>query len=277
MRRRYEADGFLVIPGFKSGEEIAALRARAAAIVDAFDPRVASGMFTTRATRRRGPTTISSSPANACAASSKRKRSMRTARCAYPKALSINKIGHAMHDLDPVFERFSHGAALDALVRGARHRRAARLSVDVHLQAAAHRRRSALASGRDVLLRPSRQSVITLWFALERADRNNGCLWVQRGGHRTPLRERFVVEDGVGQRGRELDATPWPSRAEAEPLEVEPGTLVVFHGRLPHYSAPNRSDVSRHAYTLHVVDGGRATARRNWLQRDGAFPARGFA
>ncbi|MEA2785928.1 MAG: phytanoyl-CoA hydroxylase, partial [Candidatus Eremiobacteraeota bacterium] len=24
-------------------------------------------------------------------------------------------------------------------------------------------------------------SVTTLWFALERADRTNGCLWVQRG------------------------------------------------------------------------------------------------
>ncbi|MFN4116112.1 MAG: phytanoyl-CoA dioxygenase family protein [Inhella sp.] len=33
------------------------------------------------------------------------------------KALSINKIGHAMHDLDPVFERFSRGPALALLAR----------------------------------------------------------------------------------------------------------------------------------------------------------------
>ena len=45
-----------------------------------------------------------------------------------PKHLSINKIGHAMHELDPVFERFSHdprlhdlaaGVALDAYVDAA--------------------------------------------------------------------------------------------------------------------------------------------------------------
>ena len=32
-----------------------------------------------------------------------------------PKSRSINKIGHALHDRDDVFERFSHGAALAAL------------------------------------------------------------------------------------------------------------------------------------------------------------------
>lgn len=40
--------------------------------------------------------------------------------------------------------------------------------------------------------------------------------------------------------------------------------------------APNRSDVSRHAYTLHVVDGAAQYARENWLQRDAALPVRGF-
>ena len=34
-----------------------------------------------------------------------------------PKALSINKIGHALHDLDPVFDRFSRGPRLAALAR----------------------------------------------------------------------------------------------------------------------------------------------------------------
>jgi phytanoyl-CoA hydroxylase len=119
-------------------------------------------------------------------------------------------------------------------------------------------------------------SVTTLWFALERADASNGCLWVQRGGHRTPLRERFVV-DSAGSRLERLDPLPWPAPADAEPVEVEAGTLVVLHGLLPHYSAPNRSAASRHAYTLHAVDGRARYAPTNWLQRGPDFPARGFA
>jgi len=119
------------------------------------------------------------------------------------------------------------------------------------------------------------QTVLTLWFALERADRNNGCLWVQRGAHGSPLRERFVVEDGLTKMVT-LDRTPWPEHEQSEPLEVDAGALVIFHGRLPHYSAPNRSDVSRHAYTLHAVDGTAQYARENWLLRDTGFPVRGF-
>jgi phytanoyl-CoA hydroxylase len=60
------------------------------------------------------------------------------------------------------------------------------------------------------------------------------------------------------------------------PLEVKAGTLVVFHGLLPHYSAPNRSAHSRHAYTLHVTDGRSAYAATNWIQRGPEMPVRGF-
>ena len=48
QRDRYQRDGFLVIPGFKSAGEIAALRRRAEEIVDAFDPSESRAVFTTR-------------------------------------------------------------------------------------------------------------------------------------------------------------------------------------------------------------------------------------
>ncbi|MFN2459723.1 MAG: phytanoyl-CoA dioxygenase family protein [Candidatus Velthaea sp.] len=111
----------------------------------------------------------------------------------------------------------------------------------------------------------------TFWFALEDA----GCLWVQPGGHRGPLRERFVADSG-GLRIEPLDPLPWPAGDSAHALEVAAGTLVVLHGLLPHHSAANRSASSRHAYTLHAVDARAAYASTNWIQRPAAFPARGF-
>jgi phytanoyl-CoA hydroxylase len=270
---RLETDGFAVIEGFKSAPDIAALRARASQIVGAFDPSVASGVFSAADEKARSDEYFLGSGS--------------TVRCFFeeeafdelgalrqPKALSINKIGHAMHDLDPVFENFSRGPALDALVREAgiaepRVYQSMYIFKQPHIGGEVRWHQDATYFWTEP------QSVVTLWFALERADRNNGCLWVQRGGQHTPLRERFVVENRVG-RNIKLDATPWPSEAEAEPVEVEAGTLVVFHGRLPHYSAPNRSDISRHAYTLHVVDGNAQYGRQNWLQRDATLPVRGF-
>jgi phytanoyl-CoA hydroxylase len=57
---------------------------------------------------------------------------------------------------------------------------------------------------------------------------------------------------------------------------VRSGPLIVFHGLLPHYSAPNRSHDSRLAYTLHATDGRTSYAPTNWLQRPGELARRGF-
>jgi len=72
-----------------------------------------------------------------------------------------------------------------------------------------------------------------------------------------------------------LDSTPWPDDSTAVPLEARAGDLVCFHGRLPHYSAPNRSAVSRHAFTLHVTDGRTEYSARNWIQRGAGLPGAG--
>jgi phytanoyl-CoA hydroxylase len=273
LRRRYDADGFVVLPGFKSEEEIAGLRARAAAIVDAFDPREASGIFSTRGESTRSDEYfLGSGERIRCFFEEEAFDDAGALRA--PKALAINKIGHALHDLDATFERFSRDPRLHVLVR--------ELGVEAPLIYQSMYIFKQPRIGGEVRWHQDATyfetepiTVTTLWFALERADRANGCLWVQRGGHRTPLRERFVVEGGIG-RLEPIDATPWPDEAGAEPLEVDAGTLVVFHGLLPHYSAPNRSEVSRHAYTLHVVDARARYSPRNWLQRGAAFPPRGF-
>ena len=72
-----------------------------------------------------------------------------------------------------------------------------------------------------------------------------------------------------------LDATPWPV-ADAVPLPARRGSLIVLHGLLPHLSGPNRSQRSRHAYTLHVIDGAARYPADNWLQRTPEMPLRGF-
>jgi len=48
QREHYQRDGYIVIPDFKPLDEIARLRHRAEAIVDAFDPAESRAIFTTR-------------------------------------------------------------------------------------------------------------------------------------------------------------------------------------------------------------------------------------
>ena len=116
-------------------------------------------------------------------------------------------------------------------------------------------------------------SCIGLWFAIEDATIDNGCLWALPGGHRIPVKQRFRRE-GTGTGFEVFDDTPYPTEGLVS-LEATKGTVIVLDGRLPHLSGANRSDHSRHAYTLHVVDPAADYPADNWLQRPD-LPLRGF-
>ncbi|MGB6986581.1 MAG: phytanoyl-CoA dioxygenase family protein [Candidatus Aquilonibacter sp.] len=258
--RRYQAQGFIVFPNFKPAQEIAALRERAAAIVAAFDPTEAVSIFSTRNDSARTDAYFMESG--------------EAIRCFFEEdGRTINKIGHAMHDLDPVFERFSHDARLARIAQCVGMR-------DPLLYQSMYIFKQPQIGGEvgwhqdAAFFDTDPASVTAFWFALEDATRENGCMWVQPGGHQSPLRARFIAERGSA-RLHTIDATPWPTTEDAAPLEVEAGTLVVFDGMLPHYSAPNRSRRSRHAYTLHAVDGAARYSSANWRQRR-TLPLRGF-
>ena len=70
-----------------------------------------------------------------------------------------------------------------------------------------------------------------------------------------------------------LDNSPFEKTNTA--LEVKKGTLILLHGRLPHYSCENKSKKSRHAYTTHIIDGNALYPDTNWLQRYN-MPLKGF-
>jgi phytanoyl-CoA hydroxylase len=50
-------------------------------------------------------------------------------------------------------------------------------------------------------------------------------------------------------------------------VEVPAGSLVLFSDHLPHYSSTNRSERSRHAFTVHVAEAESRWSPNNWLQR----------
>ncbi len=273
LRAQYERDGYLVLPGFKNAAQIAAVRDRAADIVEAFNPGPRRSVFTTNEQARSADDYFLQSgdqircffEEDAFDADGQLKQA---------KALSINKIGHALHDLDPIFDHFSRGAALAALADELG------LAAPQLWQSMVIFKQPGIGGEvrwhQDATFFDTTPiSVTTFWFALEDATLDNGCLWVEPGGHRGPLRERFV-RAGEQVSMERLDSTAWPDQRSAVALPVAAGTLVVFHGLLPHYSAPNRSALSRHAYTLHATDGCARYSPRNWLQRPAHLPPRGF-
>ena len=266
--KSYQQNGYLVLEQCFSDEQMDLLKNSATEIVANFDPNSTRAVFSTEDhSKTRDNYFLSSGDKVRCffeedAFDDKGELKQ-------DKSLSINKIGHALHQLVPEFKTFSHCEKIK------------NIALDLGLQ------RPQIHQSMYIFKQPkiggvirwhqdasyffsTPLSVVTFWLAVEDATMQNGCLQVQSGGtsvaQDNPLREQFLRYTDDSTELKTLNDMPWPDDDDAKPLVVKKGTLVVFNGLLPHFSAPNLSDKSRHAFTLHITCGNTKYAKENWLQ-----------
>ena len=195
-----------------------------------------------------------------------------TAALRQAKALSINKIGHAMHDLDPVFDRFSHGPELAGVAA------AVGLQQPRIWQSMASSKQPGI--GGEVGWHQD-----ATFFHARSAERGHllvrarGCRRRQRllgwslAATAVP-RQRFVRE-GRSVRMETIDPHAlWPS-GPRRAVAGEGGHVGRLHGLLPHYSA--RQSLAALAPCLHLACDRRprATAWATGCSADTALPVRG--
>lgn len=269
---QYFDDGFVVIEAFADAATCDKLRARAAKMVHEFDPAEVVSVFSTHEQNRLTDDYFLTSgdkirfffEENAFNPDGTLK---------YEKEKSINKIGHALHDLDPIFERFSRSERIKNLAAAIGLKNPLLLQ-SMYIFKQPNIGGEVICHQDSTFLYTDPIDIAGLWFALEDATVENGCLWVIPGGHRHGLKSRWV-RSSEGMKFEIFDEEPWPED-QLVPLEVSKGSLILLHGLLPHRSFENRSSRSRHAYTLHLISAGAKYPADNWLQRSSTMPLRGF-
>ncbi|KAL1516624.1 hypothetical protein ABEB36_000510 [Hypothenemus hampei] len=182
--------------------------------------------------------------------------------------VSLNKIGHALHVLNPVFRKvslsekvkecaFQLGYQDPAIVQSMYIFKNPGISSEV------------MSHQDSWYLYTEPTSLLGFWFALEDATTENGCLSFSKGSHKSGVHRRYIRNPDKNSKDLLIFTAPAPTypKNSFTPVPVPKGSLVLIHGQVVHQSEVNKSEGSRHAYTFHIVEQKNTKySEENWLQ-----------
>ncbi|EAU91131.2 phytanoyl-CoA dioxygenase [Coprinopsis cinerea okayama7 len=281
---QFNKNGYLVLPSFLSEEETSALRKRSKELLDEFDPSTHPlTKFTTGDDDHVGDDYFLTSgdkiryflETDAVDGDGKLNRE---------KQKAVNKIGHGLHELDPLFRKVTlENERIRAVVRDLKFHRD-----PVALQSMVITKQPQIGGevpehNDSTFLYTDPPSALGFWIALEKCTESNGALSFLPGSHKTtPITKRFVrLGPGKGT-GFETLVSPEEEKRVAEEgkkgeytLETcNPGDLVLIHGSVLHKSERNTSPNTRFAYTFHMIESPPYANydEKNWLQPTPEMP-----
>ncbi|KAJ3030582.1 UNVERIFIED_CONTAM: hypothetical protein HDU68_008475 [Siphonaria sp. JEL0065] len=188
------------------------------------------------------------------------------------KRVSVNKIGHALHELDPAYRDFSTRKRLKDISHALGYKDPRVLQSMVILK-------NPKIGGEvpphqdSTFLYTNPPSAIGFWFALEDCTPENGCMYFSPGSHKKhPTLKRFIRDGIGGTKFIDLVETPDPKDDEYVCVPTRAGTLVLIHGQVLHKSGHNASAKSRTIYTFHMIEGENEYPADNWLLPTSEMP-----
>lgn len=185
------------------------------------------------------------------------------------KQLALNKVGHALHFLDADFRRVSFSSQVQSLVKGFGFKDPAIVqSMYIFKQPHIGGAVGPHYDGTYLRLEPM-ENLMGIWFALDDATEENGCMWFIPGSHKDErevyhyARTQIESDKLLEHRGQKPDFDP----TAFVPVPVAKGSCVVIHGLVWHKSELNTSGKPRHAYACHISETRNTTWNPdNWLQ-----------
>eukprot|EP01090_Pellita_catalonica_P010661 TRINITY_DN22094_c0_g1_i1.p1 TRINITY_DN22094_c0_g1~~TRINITY_DN22094_c0_g1_i1.p1 ORF type:complete len:309 (-),score=44.10 TRINITY_DN22094_c0_g1_i1:756-1649(-) len=282
----FEKNGYLIIKGLVPDETCAKLKNRMHKLVSEFDLSTYASLFSTTDHQKQSNDYFLQSGDKISffweedAFEDKTQSKLRQA-----PELSLNKVGHALHNLDPTFKAFVQSPTLKGIAQDLMNHKDPRLLQSMYIFKQPKIGGVVKPHKDNTFLFTEPLSCLALWFALEDATKENGCMWVLPGSHKQPPVQRFKRNsDSTGVeferlQSQEVIDKELASREHPEQYicaDVPSGSLILMHGNLVHKSFPNTSTKSRHAFTLHIIDGAAQYPTDNWLQNTDKSPFAGF-
>ena len=187
----FDAAGVLVLEDFVAESACRHLRERAIKLVDAFEPSSVRSIFSAIEQTQLDDNYFEESgdkirfffEHDAFDESGKLRQA---------KGESLNKMGHAMHDLDPVFDEFSRTPELAAVVESLGFEDPVILQ-SMYIFKPPRIGGEVFCHQDSTYIYTEPESCVGFWFALEDATLENGCMQFIPGAHKGPLKKRTTA------------------------------------------------------------------------------------
>ncbi|MGI9544730.1 MAG: phytanoyl-CoA dioxygenase family protein [Cyclobacteriaceae bacterium] len=267
----YHENGFLCIRNYLVQSEVSEMRSQIERIVADFDMEEVSIFSTVEQTKTSDTYFIDSGDKVRCFFEEDAFDSNGTLKG--KKEMSINKVGHALHDLDPEFQKISYKQEMMDMTTEL-GMQSPMIVQSQYIFKQPHIGGKVVAHQDSTFIYTDPLSCVGFWMALEDATIENGCLMAIPGSHRKGIGTRRFVRSRDGQSTTFIGKENQWDLSSMVPIEAKSGTLVLLHGSCVHMSLENRSNHTRHAYILHAVDGRAIWPASNWLQRPSDHPFR---
>lgn len=139
-----------------------------------------------------------------------------------PKSDIINKVGHALHFLDPIFSEYSQSEKVKKLVRSLGYKDPVLpQSMYIFKQGRIGGEVTAHQDSTYLFTEPH-QTCLGLWLALDDATVENGCLWARKGSHLEPIRSQLVRTDiHAASSGSDPEVNPHGLKAKLAPQDID--------------------------------------------------------
>ncbi|KAM9206526.1 LOW QUALITY PROTEIN: phytanoyl-CoA dioxygenase domain-containing protein 1-like [Dugong dugon] len=267
--QKFQEDGFLVLEGFLSAVECVTMQERTGKIAARIDVPLHC---------RAGSTEYFLSSGDNIRFFFEKDVFDKEGNFRVPPEKSINKIGHALNALDPVFKSVTYSSKMQALARSL----GIQMPVVVqsmyvfkqpHFGGEGWLATVTPHQGATYLYTEPLGRLLGVWIPLEVATLENGCLWFIPASHTSGVSRRMVRDPAGSVLGTSCMSNPAWENSLFVPTPVQRGTLVLLHGQMVHKSEQNLSDRSRHAYTFHLMEAsGTIWSPENWLQPTAELP-----